>query len=300
MYDLIKIRMYTKEPVYKRLPNIITESDPYGRISYKTNINHLSFRQNDNEISINGSFPKYYYNTNACVLNRVDTKYMIEQLSDYLSVNIGKANVCQIEITNNLIMKYSIGLYLDSLGSLRYFKCMNMENETKYYINSLQKVTFYDKTKELKNKRKIVPEIYYGRNVLRYEMRIKKRMSNYFNMNEIKMEDLYSFEFYSKALSAWQSTYFDIEKVKKVKPNNKYLTNAKNLEIYLAAEGLKALGYNEVQSIIMLHKIETSKSNHHRLMKKLKSIAETPFCTETKDVIQELDKKIKYCAESYI
>lgn len=160
----------------------------------------------------NGSLCKWYLGDNMHTMGRQDTQKAIEKLSDTLHVPMTKAAVTRVDIAQNMIMKHPSEVYLNHLGALKYSKRLQ-EPDGLYYSLTGGRLCFYDKNREQKTKKEPIPELYMGKNVLRYEKRYTNRIANQMNVGEVTASMLYDENFYIKLLNGWLQSYKSITKI---------------------------------------------------------------------------------------
>lgn len=165
-----------------------------------------------------GSLCKWYLGDNFQTMGRGDVKRAIENLSDTLHLPMDKANVTRLDIAQNFIVKHPTDVYYNHLGILMYAQRLQQPDGL-YYSQTGRRLVFYDKIKEQKNKREPVPELYAGRNVLRYEQRYTSRIATQLKTTEITGALLYDEAFYIKLLNGWRDAYGSIQKINDVSIN---------------------------------------------------------------------------------
>ena len=92
-------------------------------------------------------------------------------------------------------MRHPVSVYLEHLGALRYFERGGTVNSLYYYGNG-KEINIYDKNMERASAGEPIPELYAGRNVLRYEMRYTKRLPRQLNRPYVTAADLYDRTFF--------------------------------------------------------------------------------------------------------
>ena len=165
-----------------------------------------------------GSLCKWYLGDNFQTMGRGDVKRAIENLSDTLHLPMDKANVTRLDIAQNFIVKHPTDVYFNHLGILMHAQRLQQPDGL-YYSQTGRRLVFYDKIKEQKNKREPVPELYAGRNVLRYEQRYTNRIAPQLKTPEITGALLYDEAFYIKLLNGWRDAYGSIQKINDVSIN---------------------------------------------------------------------------------
>lgn len=193
-------------------------------------LNGFKVTVSKNCVSIkDGSLCKYYLGDNLQSLDRDKTKLAIESLSDVLHLSIHKAIVVRIDVAQNISVKYPVETYLTHLGELKYSKRSECTDSSLYYFQGKGSLIFYDKLKELKSKRQNIPESYQNKNILRYEMRIKKAISKTFNTHEVTASMLYREDFYISLIEKWKSNYKSIRKINESTLNFELMKGKKEL-----------------------------------------------------------------------
>ncbi len=181
----------------------------------------LKVALNKYQMKINGgSLCKWYLGDNFKTMGRGDTQRAIEKLSDTLHVPMSKATVTRMDIAQNIITKHPPEVYLGHLGELRRYKrCPMVEIGSLYYTRKIGRLCFYDKNREQKSHKEPIPELYEGRNVLRYEQRYTNRIASQFKVGEVTGELLYDEAFYIGVLNRWKEAYKAIQKINDVSLN---------------------------------------------------------------------------------
>jgi hypothetical protein len=260
---------------------------------------NLRTRLKASGLSIQGSLNKYLYGNNLESMSRRSVQDSISKLSDELSLSINNGIVYRFDIACNFVMKRPLGDYLSKLGSVRYFKKSEISNlQTVIYSNCNRALIFYDKIAEVKKKGGAIPELFKGKNVLRYEMRFRKRIKDQFK-KVVTAADLYDEKFYSAAIKQWKSSYFAISRFNDVAGGLSMVGGVKELESSLILLGMQAIGggevvFQQIESAYRMGKID--KQQAHRMKNKIKQVMSNPSLTAPPETIKELDKKISQVA----
>ena len=165
-----------------------------------------------------GSLCKFFLGNNFQTLGRRDTQLAIEKLSDLLHLPMKKATVTRMDVAQNFILKHPPEVYFRKLGALKYANRLQQPNGL-YYILNGGRLCFYDKNKEQKTHRKEIPELYQGRNALRYERRHAQRLASQFNVEAVTGATLYNEGFYIMAVNQWKEGYQAIQKINDITLN---------------------------------------------------------------------------------
>lgn len=243
------------------------------------------------------SLCKYYLGDNFKTLSRGDTKRAIDKISDSLHLPFQLANVTRIDFAKNLIMQHDEKVYYPYLGEAQYYNRLEQNNGL-YYNNQLRQLVFYGKEYEQKIKKQPIPELYKGRNVLRFEMRFRKQLRKQFNRPEITVGLLYDEDFYSDLVNRWKSEYLAIQKINSKIIHMKPTGSTKELIENMAILQLLELGQPKVLSMVKewqnMGLITKKQAIDHR--EKIKLLSNIPIEGKGNDLIDELNRKVKEAA----
>lgn len=254
-----------------------------------------------NGISIIGSLSKYYYPNNVYPLDRHTTKEALTKMSDTLHADISKADVTGLEFGTVLLLSHRVEAYLQRLGETPKLQRVHFEDGTLYYrAKSRQQpkmLAFYDKAAECKQNGAKLPVGFEGQNLLKYELRLNRRLPKQLNVREVKASTLSDREFYKALLERWETSYFSISKQKQVKTDVmseiKTVSDAFNVFV---ARLMAATNKDVVSGFIdelKDNKVFENRNYYDRLRKKIQAISETADVTTTDDLIKELDNAVK-------
>ena len=242
-----------------------------------------------------GSLCKWYLGDNFKTMGRGDTQRAIEKLSDVLHVHVDKATVTRLDIAQNIITRHSPEVYFNHLGVLRYATRLQEPNGL-YYIQANRRLCFYDKNREQRAKGEAIPELYKGRNVLRYEQCYKKRLATQLKVNEVTAALLYDEAFYIALIQRWRDTYKGINKVNDITLNFQAMTSKQQLYKMGVLSLVEQVG-GQLQMIGQIHEAqkrgELSKKQAYDLRQAIKEACKVKEgLTVQSEAIAELDKKI--------
>ena len=175
-----------------------------------------------------GSLCKWHLGDNYQTLGRRETQEAIEHLSDTLHLPMGEAEVTRLDFGTNLPVKYPVSVYFERLGPLRYYKRTESSSGLYYWGNG-KILCLYDKNRERQEAGAAIPELYAGRNVLRYEIRYTKRLPTHFNRPSLTAADLYNRAFFDEMLHRWRNTYKAIQKINDITPDFNMITKKSDL-----------------------------------------------------------------------
>lgn len=255
----------------------------------KVTLNHFQVKVRD------GSLCKWYLGSNFKTMGRKDTQMAIERLSDTLHLPIGKAIITRIDVAQNLITRYPPDVYYNHLGLLKYATRLQEPNGI-YYSQTGGRLAFYDKCKEQRKKGEDVPELYEGKNVLRYEQRYSKRIAQQMKVPEVTGSMLYDEAFYIGMLNRWRDTYRDIQKVNDVNLNFGVMKTKQQLYRMGVLSLIKQAG-GQLEFITQINEAqkrgELTKKQAFDLRTIVKDVCKIrEGLTAPNEAIQELNKKV--------
>jgi hypothetical protein len=273
-----------------------------GLIWSKGKIENMYVKVNGEHISTSGSLPKFYLGNNLEQLTRKDTERAIEKLSDILHLPLNESRVFKLHIGSNFIVTEPLLNYYSCLGHLNRFQRSEIANKKSIlYTTSDKALEFYDKKKEAKKSKTEIPEPLRTQNILRYELKLSKHIPGLLKTDELKAKDLFDETVYMKSIELWQSYYFAIQKITKLKFKGEIIEmiGVKELQSHLALIGLKTIGENELFQMLESYKKKINKHDYSRIRKKINDLANLSELTEPNEAIQELDKKVKMAVKHY-
>jgi hypothetical protein len=264
-------------------------------------LGNLKVTSNTRRLKVDGSLCKWFLGDNLQTLGRGDAKRAIEKLSDTLHLPMSQADLTRLDIAQNFIVKYEPNVYYNHLGSLQYYNRF-MQTDSLYYQNGKRQLVFYDKNKEQRAKRGNIPEVYTGRQVLRYEMRFKSRLREQFIKPEVKAQMLYDEPFYIDITNRWLNEYKAIQKLNTISLNFEAMKTKRELYIVGLASLVDKAG-GELAFIQQINEAyqtgRLTKKQAFDMRQAVKDACKADFATIESDVIQELNEKVKQAARFY-
>lgn len=264
------------------------------------NIGNISVAVLRNGVSINGSISKYYLGDNIQTLTRRDTALAIEKLSDVLHMNVGEAKPVEMEFGTNFLLCNPIQDYLERLGDMPRRVRNNFTASSLYYQhrgkNQPTKFVFYDKIEDAKEKGLQIPLGMEQANVLRYEMRLSRRLSRQTGYADLVADTLSDERFYRHLLAMWGKRYFSIRKITKTERNNmsqiKTVRDAVEMQFarLMAAHPEEAAGFVEE---LKAGRVFNDRKYYTRVKTKLQEIAEKAGDASDDALLKELDDEVK-------
>lgn len=267
------------------------------------NVGNLKVSLNRFQVKVkDGSLCKWYLGSNFQTMGRQDTERAIEQLSDTLHLPMSKAVVTRIDVAQNFCTKHPPEVYFNHLGLLKYATRLQEPNGV-YYSQTGGRLAFYDKNREQKTKREPIPELYEGRNVLRYEQRYTKRIARQLNVSEVTGALLYDEAFYIDLLNRWRQNYKNIEKVNDVTFNFERMKTRQML-YKMGVLSLVERAGGQLEFIAQINEAqkrgELTKKQAFDLRATIKDVCQVKEgLTAQSEAIQELDKKVNEAIRFY-
>ena len=249
-----------------------------------------------------GSLCKWHLGDNFKTMGRSDTQRAVERLSDTLHLPIDKSSVTRIDIAQNIILKSSVDVYLNHLGTLNRAKRLPTPDGL-YYISKGGCLCFYDKNKEQKSKGDTIPELFQGRNVLRYEQRYTSRLAAQFNVADVTGAFLYDEAFYIDILKRWRDSYKAIQKTNDITLNFQAMRGKKQFHKMSVLAMVKLVG-GEIELINQINEAQKRGDLTKKQAFDIRQIVKSACTgcdslTMQNESIAELDKKIMEAVRFY-
>lgn len=256
-------------------------------------------------VSIKGSLSKYFYPGTVYPLDRHTTKQAIAKLSEALKVDMGKANVTGLEFGTVLLLSNPVNEYLKRLGCMPYpMHRYHFEPGTLYYRTGSkeQPITYalYDKILETKKSGLSVPKGFENQNLLKYEIRLNRRLPKQLNVPEVKGATLWDKCFYGMLMERWKTTYLSIDRQTQTKTDimDKIQTVTDAYDVFVArlmAEASKdvvAAFIDELKN----GKVFRNRSDYSRLRNKIRDVSTKAGVMVSDELIKELDDAVRNAA----
>lgn len=283
----------------KTIPTLLTNTRysqrENGTVKFTGNVDNLIISISDFGISIKGSLNKYWHGNNFCKFTRQEVQLCLEKLQDYLHINLLDASINRLDIAHNFVMNEEVETYYNFLGNCQYYSRL-VQPDSIYYVNGIKTKLFYNKIKEGKFRRQEIPQIWNGKNVLRYELRYKNKLAQQLKRDRICLSDLYNESFYIDIIDRWLKEYFLIKKNRLLIPKTNNMTS-KNAKENLLSGLIELLGQNEVNTLIDNWKSSFTTPKEAQRFKK--SLEQLKGLTEESPLMKELDEKILRVKEYY-
>ena len=279
----------------------ITEHLNKERVIISGNLGCMKIFIYESGISIRGSLSKYFLDDNFQTLFRSDIQRAIEQMSDEIHLPVMESKVTRIDIAQNFITNYKPECYYDLFGECRYFSRL-IQPQSLYYSNNNRIKVFYNKIIEGKKKGYVIPDIWHNSYVLRYEYRLKAKALTIPGRNTLKAGDLYDEQVYIYLVNEYVKEYENINKLHYIKFNLENMKTPNDFLTQLALKKIQELGQNEVMTMIedlRAKQVFNKKEYYSRLKGKIRELCKQPEITESSELIDELNEKIRAVKQNY-
>jgi hypothetical protein len=292
-------------PVMDCLHYLTNRSENYREDTGKTyitgNAGNLRIGISEHGVSIKGSLAKFYLGTNLHTLTRSDSRRAFEMMADTLHLPIHKSKVTRIDIGHNIITSYKPELYYPYLGPSQYYTRLIQPKSITYY-SSKKTVKAYNKIAESKKSKSIIPDVFKGKNLLRFELGFTEKLPKQFNQAVITPNTLTNERFYMDMYDRWHNEYEAIQKIGLAKMDTSKIKTEKDYLDQFLIMSLKEKGIENV-----LHHIEVMREQkvykhteyYSNLKRKIKELAGCKTNIEQPELIQELNRKIARVKTSY-
>ena len=248
------------------------------------------------------SLCKWYLGDNFQELGRGTTQQAIEKLSDELHLPMDRATITRLDVGVNIITQHPPATYLNHLGLLAHAQRLQQPKGL-YYSKRDEVLCFYDKVMECKAHNELLPPLYRGRNVLRYEQRYMHRIHSRLKVPAVTGATLYDEAFYMAVLERFFKTYKAIKKINDIKPNFKIMKGRKDFQRMGVLSLIERLG-GEIELTNQINEAQqrgelTSKQAYDLRNEVRKACEIKDGFTEPNEQITELDKKISEAVKFY-
>ena len=304
MIDSIKIKLISNTSgnlgnlIYSRTSNV-GENRTYGNMVVNCSLDNLKIScvelEGKHLITITGSLHKFFKGDNLSEFTFDELKQALQLLADKTGLNILSGIIKRIDFGANIPVKNPVTMYnLLLTYAPRYVKDTFSNYQTVTFRKKHIALTFYDKIKQIdaSTKKKHYRSISLNKNVIRYELKLLKRLAKTLNHAEkdIYVYDLINGDVYKKLTRVWYKEYRSIIKLSE----HIYPDLFNNFHCYLESQGVTKLGgISEV--IEILDKWCKYKDNSRQAKYNIKSkvIAALEAGTKTHNYVIELNKKIR-------
>lgn len=276
---------------------ITSRGEEYGIAYLRGNFRNMKVRITKSKIKIEGSIHVFCKGNNLEPMSFHEFIESINLLEQMIQLPIENAKVSRLDFSGNIPMKYPIDAYFTYFGQKSRFKKQVFDNGINYKSEELILV-FYDKIKELKHKREVLPEYFQDKNVLRFEMRFMRKLGKSFQVTELTAKMLKERAFFNQLCQKWRQEFKSVA-MEMVSPIGLNPTGSKpKLLEELALLQIHQLGIDSFLNEISFWQSmnEITKKEAYEIRKFIKEKAAEKYPLAENELIQELNQKIKVAA----
>jgi len=289
--------------VPKYLESVTAHLRPNGSEYLTGQIENLSVMVSEAGVSAKGSLPKFLFGDNFQLLTRQTSEQAIEKLSDSLGLPFKLAQVRRLDIAQSFMVKQESEAYFAYLGHCNHYSRLQQPH-TLYYQNGQRVKLFYNKVEEGKRAGFTIPNVWEGKNVLRYELRYVRNLPKQFNRSEVTLDTLANEAFYMILIDRWAGEYANIKKQQSYNFDLSIMKSIKDFERQMYLRGLLSVG-NEQQVLEMIEQAKREGVFENKMqVKRLKDKVREVFGCSTfqngnAELIEELDQQVKRVQRFY-
>lgn len=156
----------------------------------------------------------------------------------------------------------------------------------------------YDKLAEMRanGREQNIPEDLQGKNVLRCEMQLKKRVEDQLKW-AVTVKDLYDPQFLAHVVGRWEEEFLGVRKYRKLRLTEP--TNVKELVSHLALLGMESIGGEEAVLALLEDARGVGLLNYqqsYRLKKKVQGLYDHEGLTAETEAAKEFESKLQKLA----
>lgn len=305
MIDTIKGYIELSQYKYEDVEHLLNDGTiNRSKKTFAFNLSNFRFtikfdeNQDPIKLSFNGSLTKFYYGDNLAQLDWETIEKAINELSDNLGIILNEAILTRIDVAINLVLEKPVNQYIHNFYKNRN-SGMLIYDTSKTFLSKTTDISLYDKLKEMKRKDKdtfkTISNLIKDKNILRYELRLKKNLKHYFNLNEFLVKDLFEKNIQNKIVDLWAKYYSKVNKHIFINAPILLLARRNGLKEYLSYIGLKITGIEKTIQIIQSadFSVKDIYSKRSKMKKSLnKFIQEIDNQLLEENLMTELDNKI--------
>jgi hypothetical protein len=249
-----------------------------------------------------GSIAKFYHGDNIKTIGRGDSQRAIEKLSDTLKMDFTTSKVSRLDVGLTIPTDFEPRAYYPLLGASGQFK-RNLYKNSLYYFMLNKENIFYDKIKDARKKGMIIPD-WLTQHLLRFEIKLLKKLATQLNMNQVLAKDLYSEVLYMQLLDRWLMEYNNVKKLSYMELDSNSIKKPTDLVNQMIVQMLMSSGVDVPEMIdsFLIQAKEKKVFNHKDRKNYTRSkdmIYDRLQVTEKDDMIKELDTKFKNQIQFY-
>jgi len=268
-------------------------SDQSGEF-VKGSISNLFVTARQDRISVEGSIQIFAIQENLSHFTFKEFSDAIANLGKLLDIPIEEGRVSRFDFSGNIILRHPVEAYLSNFGLKSRFKRQEQNNGI-YYQTTEKILLFYDKMKEMKQKRNPIPPFFGGKNVMRYEMRFMKKLPKQFNVPVLQVKHLLETRFFEALCHQWRSEYKSIQKIKNSRRSLAGIRTKRELIQILTQMQVQQIGVANLQEEIKEQQLtgRISKKEAFEMRKFIRESTTEKYPVAENELISELNQKIK-------
>lgn len=275
-----------------------------GEVKYSVGYSGcIKVREVNGKMIIECSLPKLLKGDNIYSLNYFEVIIALKLIEKELGISIMKGIIRRLDCEITVESLYKPSTYFRYLGNSKYYVRKEIQKTSLYYANKSRIINVYDKIKERKDKKEMLPIELERKNLLRFECRYRnkylKTIAKKNCLEVLKVEDLINPAIFISISEIIFDEYKAIDKLNTpaiINFNNSARSKS-NLIKNLANMAIKLLGGAQaVQEMIDASRPynEDVRSEYFSRRKKdIKEIATYSNIELTENFISEIDEKIK-------
>ena len=255
------------------------------------------------KLFFNGSLPKFYYGNNLAQMDWETTEKAIKDLSNNINIDLTEAILTRIDFGLNIVLIKPVNQYIISLLAYKNLGVLRFKDSVAF-ISKSKSVIFYDKLKEMKTNDKTayyaIPKEYQNKNILRYEIQLKRLLKQRLELEVVKIKNLFDSNVQNKLVEMWIVGYLEVDKLC-IDSNPMFLIQKHNgLMKYLCYQGIEKLGLDKIFNTIsgLNFDVKNQTVKRSKLKKSIKELMfEVKENTLEENLITELDYNINFVKE---
>lgn len=280
-------------------PEVIIHSKgfEYGIPYMRGSLKNLKIRITTDKIKIEGSIHVFFKGNNLESMSFSEFVEAVHILKKILNLPIENARISRLDFSGNIPVKYPVEAYFVYFGQKPRYKKQVMDNGIYYYSGELY-LAFYDKIKELKRKRELIPEYFLGKHILRFEMRFLRKLGKSFSLPEVTLKKLMDPSFFYQLCRWWRNKFKSLA-MEMESPLKFHPTGSKPQFIeHLALQQITQIGIDNIFKMISGWQImgEITKKEAYEIRKFIRTRTSEKYPLAENELIKELNRKIKVAA----
>jgi YHS domain-containing protein len=256
-----------------------------------TTVNYKNYRftLTDRCLTAKGSLTKLFLGNNVENLSFQQVQTALMQFETLFGIPFDNAKIKRLDIACNIQVDNPVNMYFDLLTTPNQYKLRLYEGETKYFVSSKNKLSFYDKVEQFSKNDRVSYSKYQYSNILKYEISHSKNLVKNLNLPDASMKHLYNLKVCENLLNLWHQGYQKVPKLTATQPSQLCYKSLSTFKQSIIVEGVRSLG--GIQNLNMaVNQSEIKKNVKHLIKNYLNDFCDVePFSP----ILQhELDTKI--------